>query len=597
VGYASRAESEEQAREDAAALDAILGDHGMLHPYDIANDPDKLEELADLYPELRDILARAHRFRDDEDYAVALVNELGPQNVRTMADLTNTFGLANDMGHVDIESGSYDGFVVPLAIILGNADRSGRMDPRVREALLDMDPSDEPPIEGTNASDVQDQLDQMRYRTLALLLNEGDFSPQTTADMANAIIRDGPIGSGMHDLTGFVHRDTLDDHRELASNEWAALAALERDDAAANIFYRTDADEFPGELENLYLMDGDVGLRVAAERLGLSEDDLRDEVNQTLANTLTGGILEHPLATGTTYAPETVELVEAMIDAAGSEYVDAPDSVRQALAHISTPYTVDLAIAAEGGHEDLPDGRLPNLTEAQIDAFFQEVSEGEAARVVLGQNAAALVTDQIGIDAAAIAEGDANAFGQGNALATAYYRELGEAWDEVQIGWVEQRESLVAGWRSVTDPVVDLVSGKIVERIPVVNVATDLPLASNVVDGVTGQIKDGINSAIYDNLIPAPEIEAMTTWRDAVEPEVRTAVATGLYRDEAVRRTFLDEARTAEPELYAQVTADGEITLGEFRELRGVSNAVLNQSERIIDGFETDMAFDRVFGE
>jgi hypothetical protein len=597
VGYASRAESEEQAREDAAALDAILGDHGILHPYDIANDPGKLEELADLYPELRDILARAHRFRDDQDYAVALVNELGPQNVRTMADLTNTFGLANDMGHVDIESGSYDGYVVPLAIILGNADRSGRMDPRVREALLDMDATDEEPVAGGNTDDYADQLADMRYRTLALLLGEGDFSPQTTADMANAIIHDGPIAPSFHDHSGYTHMDTLDGHRELASNEWAALAALERDDAAANIFYRTDADEFPGELENLYLMDGDVGLRVAAERLGLSEDDLRDEVNQTLANTLTGGILEHPLATGTTYSPETVELVEAMIDAAGSEYVDAPDPVRQALAHISTPYTVDLAIAAEGGHDDLPDGRLPNLTEGQIDAFFQEVSEGEAARVVLGQNAAALVTDQIGIDAAAIAEGDANAFGQGNALATAYYRELGEAWDEVQIGWVEQRESLVAGWRSVTDPVVDLVSGKIVERIPVVNVAADLPLASNVVDGVTGQIKDGINSAIYDNLIPAPEIEAMTTWRDAVEPEVRTAVATGLYRNEAVRRTFLDEARTAEPELYAQVMADGDVTLGEFRELRGVSNAVLNQSERIIDGFETDMAFNRVFGE
>ena len=482
-------------------------------------------------------------------------------------------------------------------MILGNADRSGRMDPEVREALLDMDASDEPPIEGTNTDDVQNQLDQMRYRTLALLLNEGDFSPQTTSDMANAIIHDGPIGSGMHDLTGYVHGDTLSEHRELASNEWAALAALERDDAAANIFYSTDADEFPGELENLYLMNGDVGLETAAERLGVAPDDIRDELNQTLANTMTGGILEHPLATGTTYSPETLHLVEQMMDAAGSEHVDAPDQVRQAMAQISTPYTIDVAIAAEGGHEDLPDGRLANLSEEQIDQFLREVSESEGARVVLGQNAAALVTDQIGIDAEAIAAGDANAFGQGNALATAYYRELGEAWHDVQVDWVEQREALVAGWRTVTDPVVDLVSGKIVEKIPVVNVAADLPLASNVVDGVTGQIEESINSAVYDNLIPAPEIEAMTTWRDAVEPEVRTAVATGLYQDEAVRQTFLAEARTTEPDVYEQVMADGEVTLDEFRELRVVSNAVLNQSERIVDGFESEMAFNEVFGE
>jgi hypothetical protein len=596
VGFASRAASEEQAREDAEALDAILGEHGMVHPYDLSNDPDKLEEMAALYPELRDILARAQRFATDEDYAAALVNELGPQNVRTMADLTNTFGLANDLGRADIEEGAYDGYVVPLAVILGNADRSGRMDPAVREALLDMDATDEPPANIGSADDYADRLAEMRYRTLALLLTEGDFSPRTTAEMANDIIRHGPVGVGMHDASGFVHRDTLDEHRVLASNQWAALAALERDDAAANIFYRTDADEFPGELENLYLMNGDVGVREAAERLGVSEDDIRGEINQTIADTMTGGILEHPLATGTTYSPETLTLVEHMVDAAGSEYVDAPDEIRQALAQISTPYTIDLAIAAEGGHEDLPDGRLANLSEEQIDRFFQEVSESESARVALGQNAAALVTDQIGIDAADIAAGDANAFGQGNALATAYYRELGEAWDQVQIDWVEQREALVAGWRSFTDPVVDLVSGKIVERIPVVSTAADLPLASNVVDGITGQIKDGINSAIYDNLIPAPEVEAMTTWRDAIEPEVLDAVAAGLYQDEGVRSSFVEEARTAEPGLYDRITADGEVTLEEFRELRGVSNAVLTQAGRIVDGFESEMAFNKVFG-
>jgi hypothetical protein len=267
------------------------------------------------------------------------------------------------------------------------------------------------------------------------------------------------------------------------------------------------------------------------------------------------------------------------------------------MAQISTPYTLDLASAAAGPHDILPPVRLPGLSEGDIDGFFQEVSGSEAARVVLGQNAAALVVDQLGLDANAIAGGDGNAFGVGSTLATAYYRELGEAWHAVQVDELAQREALVAGWRSFTDPVVDLVSGKIVEKIPVVNVAADLPLASNVVDGITGAIHDGINSAVYDNLIPRPELEVMTTWRDAIQNDLRTVVPTALYEDAAARQTLLDLARTGEPALYARVTADGEVTLDEFMDLRATANAVETQVEKIVTGFEADMAFNEVFGE
>jgi hypothetical protein len=597
VGFASRADSEAQAREDARALDAILGEYGLVHPYDISNNPELVQELADTYPQLRDILARAQRFAHDESYAVALVNELGPQNVRTMADLANTFGIAHDQGHIDIDADAYDGYVVPLAMILGNADRSGRMDDDVRQALFDMDATDEPPIAGTDGDLVSGELADMRYRSMALLLYAGDFSAATTADMAYAIMHDSPVHPSFYDRSGFTDPRLLQEHRELASNEWAALAALERDDHAANLFYRMDRDEFPGELENLFVMGGDPGLRVAAERLGVSPDDLRGELQQTLASTMTGGILEHPLATGTTYAPETVELVSAMLHAAGSEYVDAHDVVRTAMAQISTPYTLDLASAAAGPHDVLPPVRLPGLSQGDIDAFFQEVSGSEAARVVLGQNAAALVVDQLGLDADAIAAGDGNAFGMGGTLATAYYRELGEAWHAVQVDELAQREALVAGWRSFTDPVVDLVSGKIVERIPVVNVAADLPLASNVVDGITGAIHDGINHAVYDNLIPRPELEAMTEWRDAIEDDLRTTVSEALYADESARRTLLDQASQGQPALYAQITADGEVTLAEFMDVRATANAVETQVEKIVTGFEADMAFNQVFGK
>jgi hypothetical protein len=601
VGYADRAESERQAAEDAEALDEILGEAGILHPYDVSNNPEMLEELTEQYPELVDILARSAQFANDESYAVTLVNELGSGNVRTMVDLANTFGLAANRG--DLPSGeAYDDYVVPLATILGNADRSGRMDESVREALFDMDATDEPPMADLSTRDYERELSTMRHRSLALILAAGEFSPQTTAEMADTLLQ-SPRPDHLHDFnhSGFTDYQFLEEHRALASNEWAALDALAEDDHAANIFYSMDEDG-DGHLENLYVMGYTPGAEVAAERLGVPVDDIRGEIDQTVADSVTGGILEHPLATGTTYDADTVDLVTQMIEVAGGDHFDAADPVRTALAQVTTPYTRDIAIAAEGYATDLPDGRLPGLDDGTIDAFLQEVSESEQARVVLGQNAAALVTEQIGEHAPAIAAGNQDAFARGEVLAEAYYRELGEAWNEVQIGWVEQREALVAGWRSLTDPVVDVVSGKIVEKIPVVNVAADLPLASNVVDGITGGIKDGINSAVYDNLIPEPELEAMTTWRDAVADEVYDAVAEGLYENAETRGAYVEQANDPdsgyyEPEVYEQITADGEVTADEFRELEGVANAVLHRGNDIVEGFESNMAFNEVFGD
>ncbi|MGH9187422.1 MAG: hypothetical protein ACRD0U_16670, partial [Acidimicrobiales bacterium] len=155
VGYASREESEQQAAADAAELDRILGEAGLVHPYDLMNNPEKLEELARQYPQLRDILARSARFGTDESYAVTLVNTLGPQNVRTMADLVNTFGIAQQQGMLSGQD-PYNGFVLPFAAILGAADRSGRMDPAVKNTLLDVNAMDEPPMAGKNNDFIQE---------------------------------------------------------------------------------------------------------------------------------------------------------------------------------------------------------------------------------------------------------------------------------------------------------------------------------------------------------------------------------------------------------------------------------------------------------
>lgn len=596
VGFADMFASEAQAREDARALAAILGETGLVHPYDLNNNPELLEELVAQYPELRDVLARTVRFADDDAYAAELVNTLGPRDVRTMVDLTNTFGLAHDRGL--IEDDAYAGYVVPLATILGTADRSGRMDDSVRDAIFDMDPSDEPPIEGGSPEVYAGELADMRYRTLALLVTAGDFSPQTTADMAYEIIHNGPGHPQLPGHSGFTDLVFLREHRELASNEYAAIAALADDDHAANIFFQMDRDGYPGELENLYLMNtahGTIGAEVAAERLGLPVDEVAGWINEEMADAMRGGILEHPLATGTTYDPETVDLVTKTIEAAGWEDMETSAPVREALAVISAPYTTDIAITAAGGGPDLPETRLPGVDRGEIMRFMEEVSKSEAGRVVLSQNAAALVYSQIGDAAPDLVDRDqsAIAFGTDNRVAVAYIADMGEAWHNVQVDEIERREALVAGWQSVTDPVVDLVSGKIIESIPVVETAADLPLVSNVVDGITGSIHDGINAAIYDNLIPEPELQAMEDWADAIGPQVRTALATGLYDAPETRQHFLALA-ARDPDFadeWKRMNADGTVTLAEFRSIPVVQDAVNTYGQQIVSDFQSEMAF------
>lgn len=595
VGFADMFASEAQAREDARALATVLDEAGLIHPYELANDPALLEEVAAQYPDLREILARTARFADDEAYAAELVNTLGPRNVRTMADLTNTFGLAQDRGLIDDDA--YLGYVVPLATILATADRSGRMDRSVRDAIFDMDPSDEPPIKGKSPEHYTGELADMRYRTLALLVTAGDFSAQTTADMAHEIIHNGPSPPQFHDFSGFTSPGFLDDHRMLASNEFAAIAALAADDHAANLFFGMDRDGHPGELENLYLMNttgGTIGARVAARRLGLSEDEVAGWINEAMGDALRGGILEHPLATGTTYAPETIELVTKTLEAAGWEHMETSAPVRQALAHISAPYTNDIAITL-AGPGDLPASRLPGLDQGEILRFMEEVSKSPEGRVALSQNAAALAHGHIVAAAPDIAHADHliadNALGTETRLAVHYISTMGEAWHNVQVSEIERREALVAGWQSVMDPVVDLVSGKIIESVPVVSTAAELPLVSNVVDGITDAIHDAVNDAIYSNLFPEPELQAMTEWSEAIGSEVRNAIAAGLWDAPETRQRYLDLAaeHAGSVEEWAAANADGAVTFEEFRHLPVVQDAINGYAQRIVDGFQSQM--------
>ncbi len=582
------AQAEQQALADAALITGILGTTGIVSPEALLGNPGELERLAAQYPQLRDVLARAVALSaQDENHAVALVNAVGPREVRTLADLTNTFGIAQDRGL--IEGDAYAGLVVPFATLLATADRSGRLDLDGRSAVLDTNATDEPGGEGgvDNPGHAQ-QLVDMRYRSLALIVGAGDFSPHTTAAIATAVTQEGPIAPASYDFSGFTSPSFLSQHRDLASNEWAALAALREDDQAANIFYRTDRDDYEGELEDLYLIGGHPGSEVAARRLGITVEEARGCGDQLLADTLRGGIQSWPLATGQAFAPETVSLVTRAVQAAGADHIEAADPVRRVLAEVSTPYTRDLAVVVAGEGPDRSPTRLPGLSVEDVQGFVEEVSGSEEARIVLGQNAAALVSLEITAASGDIASGGSTAFGFGADLSSAYYRTLGEGWTQLQLDRVEQREALVDGWRTVTDPAVDLVSGKFIEPIPVLNTASAVPGVGDLIESATGSINESINTAIYDHAIPAPEVESITTWRDAVEPEVHTAVVTALYEDPTARDSLLARAQVDPQDAVhlAEINADGQVTFEEFRGLSDVRDAVHTHGGGIVTFFE-----------
>ncbi len=86
---------------------------------------------------------------------------------------------------------------------------------------------------------------------------------------------------------------------------------------------------------------------------------------------------------------------------------------------------------------------------------------------------------------------------------------------------------------------------------------------------------------------PAAGID-MVAVRDALDETARDTIATALYENPGSRADLLADVAEEEPELWAEINADGEITLDEFRSVRRVADAVLTYSDEIVESFEAD---------
>jgi len=582
VGAADRAASEAQGRADAQALAALLANEGFLNWYDIENDRDALDDLADRYPGLRDLLQHIGAHADDEDYCAALYNYLGRDGLQKLGDLVNQLGIASDRGY--LRDDAYGEFVVPLADTLSAAERSGHLVNGVLDGLFDFGHGVDPDWQADVYDQDENYLMQMRRRSLGLLLFEGDWSSAFTASAADAITFQFPVTDHLHAYEGFTSGlVVIEDHPELASTEWMAMSALARDDRAGNLYLSMDHFN-DGWHENVGLLvhisDATLPAQssVAGGHLGISPSDFDDRYFATVADVLDGGLFRYPLATGTTYSPETTRLVSQTMQSAGEGGV--LDDIKRVLARMSAPYTQDLAVDTQDDRRDLPPSRLV-LTPEEVSAFFKELSFDEQARITLTLNAAAFVRGEIQGAAPDIAAERPNAVGTEIRLSVGLYASLGEAMHAAMNDRLAEREAVVSAWRSVTDPIVELVTGKVVERIPVVSTAANLPVMSAIVDGVTDSLDDAVNSAIYDNAIPRPEVEHLSTWEAAMGPGVRDAIVEALYADPATR------ASLAGP--------DWSGSLEQFRALPPVQDATNQYSQQIITGFDARAAFDELF--
>lgn len=74
---------------------------------------------------------------------------------------------------------------------------------------------------------------------------------------------------------------------------------------------------------------------------------------------------------------------------------------------------------------------------------------------------------------------------------------------------------------------------------------------------------------------------------DARGDEVRTTLATMLYENPGSRDHFLEQAEQDDPDLWADIDADGEVTLEEFRSIPDVQDAVNAYSGDILGALQS----------
>ncbi|MFP3901296.1 MAG: hypothetical protein ACLFXM_10600 [Acidimicrobiia bacterium] len=76
----------------------------------------------------------------------------------------------------------------------------------------------------------------------------------------------------------------------------------------------------------------------------------------------------------------------------------------------------------------------------------------------------------------------------------------------------------------------------------------------------------------------------------ALGDEVRTTLVTMLYENTGSRNLYLELTEEDHPDVWQEVTADGDVTLPEFRSLPHVQDAVNHHGAEVITTFRDHLA-------
>lgn len=518
LGNLLAAPAQEQVDAIVAALDAV----GPLAPDDLF-DRDRLDEVSAHEPEVAAALREIVAHRDDPAYLRDVFARLGSERLHQLMTLTNAFGYAHDVGRLDRDP--FTEVLQPLAASLGAAQRAGALPPAVEAALVDFgagDPAD-PRYERLSVDEYEEASDvlEIRRRVLALVLQEGDFTSTFRAEAVSEIVRT-PSSLGMWPHEGFQRSDT-------ALTELVALRSLTRDDQAMYEFVTMDTGG-DGWYENAALVTqigqfNEYAVNGAAAWTG-DPKIIRDELATVSSTILERGLLAVPATNGTVYGEAELGAFSTVVIATG--YADVDDRLKRTVALVSAPYARDLAVSYDPSQSLVlkGDSRLRDVDHEQVVLFMKELSYDQDALARMAANGTAFMITTMQTQIPSYLDGNDNAFAS-EALGTGtYFAALGDGVNESNIEKTEAREAMVNGMRMVSDPLLGLAVGK----VPFAK----LPVISGVADKAT----DSLSDALYDKLIPMPELEDLDVWHRAVVTQSQDAIVRMAWSDPALRVRF-----------------------------------------------------------
>ncbi len=330
-----------------------------------------------------DVSSVLQRAKDDPEFAAAFFNELGPEATAALIEsydaITSSGPMSNDTFDISDEQGA--AILRDFGAALGAASRSGN-------ACFD-GPAFMRQLTGWEGGD-----SQLDTELTAILLNEGDYTPEAAAELgAHVLLNDDPP------LTDHEAQDPVPPHRQAlmtpysgaphdAIGAWpTALRGLMANGASSEVLAiqatRTITDDQGREIREVY---SPVAERLLDPNLATSSvvrngphGDAPPRVNEVPA--LVGALLEQPITDlrNDDDDPAAMSAVESLLLAGAHHHGRVSEDGANALGALYVAFTPEILNAGETGNSAFPLARDSALGRFLADSGPLEAGQGSYA--------------------------------------------------------------------------------------------------------------------------------------------------------------------------------------------------------------------------